>query len=199
MTSPTRIGIFGGTFDPPHEGHLAAARAAAERFSLDKVLFIPAGSPWQKEDYSSPEDRYMMTVLATAPFDGFAVSRIEVDRSGPTYTVDTLTELQAHYGSGSLFLILGADAALNMPSWRGFERLHELTEVIAVTRPGHDLVSVKTITERPGAPVIHLLEIEGIETSSTGLRAALASGEETGGMIPADVAAYIEAKSLYGT
>jgi nicotinate-nucleotide adenylyltransferase len=113
-----RIGIMGGTFDPIHHGHLVAASEVQGRFELDEVVFVPTGQPWQKGLVSPAEDRYLMTVIATASNPRFSVSRVDVDRDGPTYTVDTLRDLSAIYGSGTeLFFITGADALAKILSW----------------------------------------------------------------------------------
>lgn len=190
-----RIGILGGTFDPPHEGHLMAARESAAALALERVLFVPAGEPWQKGRYSSPEDRFMMTVLATSDDPVMAVSRIELDRPGPTYTVDTLEQLRAFYGgTTAFFFILGADAALNLGSWVGLELLAELTDVIAVLRPGSDL---GLLEPGEGWPEVHVLKVDGIEVSSTAIRDCIRAGEAPGPLVPSRVAEYIEARGLF--
>lgn len=190
-----RIGILGGTFDPPHEGHLMAARESAAALALERVLFVPAGEPWQKERYSSPEDRFMMTVLATSDDPVMAVSRIELDRPGPTYTVDTLEQLRAFYGrTTAFFFILGADAALNLGSWVGLEQLEELTDVIAVLRPGSDL---GLLEPGEGWPEVHVLKVDGMEVSSTAIRDRIRAGEGPGPLVPSPVAEYIEARGLF--
>lgn len=190
-----RIGILGGTFDPPHEGHLMAARESAAALALERVLFVPAGEPWQKERYSSPEDRFMMTVLATSDDPVMAVSRIELDRPGSTYTVDTLEQLRAFYGrTTAFFFILGADAALNLGSWVGLEQLAELTDVIAVLRPGSDL---GLLEPGEGWPEVHVLDVDGIEVSSTAIRDRIRAGEGPGPLVPSPVAEYIEARGLF--
>lgn len=194
--SERRIGILGGTFDPPHEGHLMAARESAAAFALERVLFVPTGEPWQKDDYSAPEDRFMMVVLATSADPLLAVSRIELDRSGPTYTVDTLEALRAFYGEDvRFFFILGADAALNLGTWVGLDRLAALTDIVAVTRPGSDLAGLE---RGDGWPEVHRLDVEGLDVSSTALRERLRRGEDVGSLVPSPVAAYIEARGLYG-
>lgn len=190
-----RIGIFGGTFDPPHEGHLMAARESAAACGLERVLFVPAGEPWQKERYSSPEDRFMMTVLATSDDPVMAVSRIELDRPGATYTVGTLEQLRDFYGATTaFFFILGADAALNLGSWVGLERLAELTDVIAVLRPGSDL---GLLEPGEGWPEVHVLKVDGIEMSSTTIRDRIRAGGPPGPLVPSPVVEYIEARGLF--
>lgn len=188
-----RIGILGGTFDPPHRGHVAIAVAVADAFGLDRVLFVPAGSPWQKDGYSDPEDRYLMTVLATDRDGRFEVSRAEIDRSGPTYTVDTIETIRASAPDAGLFLILGADAAANLFTWVGLDRLRELVTVIAVNRPGTDLGSIRPSDE---LPAIEILEIDGIDVSATAIRAEVAAGRAAADVEP-EVAAYIAERRLY--
>src|SRR5687768_2641792 len=112
-----RLGVLGGTFDPIHIGHLIAATEARRAFRLDRVLFVPAGTPWQKSECSDAEDRFMLTTLAVAEDPAFAVSRIELDRKGPTYTVDTMRDLRSFYGDVELFFIAGADAVAHLGSW----------------------------------------------------------------------------------
>lgn len=172
-----------------------AARESAAALALERVLFVPAGEPWQKGRYSSPEDRFMMTVLATSDDPVMAVSRIELDRPGPTYTVDTLEQLRAFYGrTTAFFFILGADAALNLGSWVGLEQLAELTDVIAVLRPGSDL---GLLEPGEGWPEVHVLKVDGIEVSSTGIRDRIRAGEGPGPLVPSPVAEYIEARGLF--
>jgi nicotinate-nucleotide adenylyltransferase len=141
MTSERRVGIMGGTFDPIHHGHLVAAEEARWQFHLDQVLFIPTGQPWQKPvGVSSAEDRYLMTVIATASNPAFAVSRIEIDHPGPTYTVDTLRRLRPQLEQDTrLYFITGADAVLHILTWKNGEGILEQAELIAATRPGYDL------------------------------------------------------------
>src|SRR5690242_10816414 len=137
-----KIGVMGGTFDPVHHGHLVAASEVADRFALDEVLFVPTGQPWQKsaKAVSPPEDRYLMTVIATASNPRFATSRVDIDRGGPTYTIDTLRELRDQYGSAAeLYFITGADALAMILSWKDVEEMFELAHFVGVTRPGFEL------------------------------------------------------------
>ena len=134
-----RIGVMGGTFDPIHHGHLVAASEVAHHFELDEVIFVPTGRPWQKSNVSPSEHRYLMTVIATASNPRFAVSRVDIDRSGPTYTVDTLRDLREQYPDADLFFISGADAVEQIVSWKDVDKLWELAHFIAVSRPGHEL------------------------------------------------------------
>ena len=135
-----RIGIMGGTFDPIHHGHLVAASEVAGRFELDEVVFVPTGQPWQKGAVSPAEDRYLMTVIATASNPRFHVSRADIDRDGPTYTIDTLRDLNAVYGpSATLFFITGADALAKILSWKDALEMLSLAHFVGVTRPGFEL------------------------------------------------------------
>ena len=134
-----RLGVMGGTFDPIHHGHLVAASEVAAKFSLDEVVFVPTGVPWQKthRNVTQAEDRYLMTVIATASNPGFSVSRVDIDRPGNTYTVDTLRDLRAERGDDvDLFFITGADAVRQILTWRGAEQLFDLAHFVGVTRPG---------------------------------------------------------------
>src|ERR1700760_4144195 len=142
MPAARRVGVMGGTFDPIHHGHLVAASEVQAWFDLDEVVFVPTGDPWQKSDRSvtTAEHRYLMTVIATASNPRFQVSRVDIDRSGPTYTVDTLRDLRVHYGPETeLFFITGADALSKILSWKDAEHLFELAHFVGVTRPAYEL------------------------------------------------------------
>ena len=136
-----RLGIMGGTFDPIHHGHLVAASEVAAEFELDEVVFVPTGQPWQKSDrqVSPAEDRYLMTVVATASNPRFTVSRVDIDRPGATYTVDTLRDLHRLHPDAELFFITGADAMGQILTWKDVDELWGLAHFVGVTRPGHDL------------------------------------------------------------
>jgi nicotinate-nucleotide adenylyltransferase len=194
MGEPARIGVFGGTFDPIHIGHLIAASEAMHSFSLDLVLFVPAGRPWQKDSFSDPEDRFTMTVLGTSSHERFAVSRTEVDRTGPTYTADTMEGLRDFYGADArLYFIIGADAVEKVDTWQGVERLVGLAEFIAVARPGagDSLHPVNT------SILVHKLAIPGVDISSTDVRARVGDGRPIDFLVPAPVADYIRRSGLY--
>src|SRR6266481_7492957 len=142
MGDAQRIGVMGGTFDPIHHGHLVAASEVAQVFTLDEVVFVPTGEPWQKDDrrVSPSEDRYLMTVIATASNPRFSVSRVEIDRPGPTYTVETLQELRREAEADiDLFFITGADAMLEILEWKDPNEVLAQAHFIAATRPGYDL------------------------------------------------------------
>jgi nicotinate-nucleotide adenylyltransferase len=193
-----RIGVMGGTFDPIHHGHLVAAEEARWQFGLDRVVFVPTGQPWQKPVGVSPaEDRYQMTVIATASNPAFAVSRLEIDHQGPTYTVDTLRRLRAEQPEGTrLLFITGADAVLQILTWREPDQVLALAEFIAATRPGFDLE--RLIGQVPGAAGrVHRIEIPALAISSSDLRSRVARGAPVQYLVPDEVARYIHDHALY--
>jgi nicotinate-nucleotide adenylyltransferase len=189
-----RLGVMGGTFDPVHHGHLVAASEVASQFQLDEVIFVPTGEPWQKDGrpVSAAEDRYLMTVIATASNPQFSVSRIDVDRKGPTYTTDTLRDLRAAHSDADLFFITGADALEQIFSWRHAEQLFDLAHFIGVTRPGH------TLTD-PGLPAggVSLVEVPALAISSSDCRLRVARGEPVWYLVPDGVVRYIDKRGLY--
>ena len=132
---------MGGTFDPIHHGHLVAASEVQAWFELDEVVFVPTGQPWQKQarQVSAPEDRYLMTVIATASNPRFWVSRVDVDREGPTYTIDTLRDLRKELPDADLYFITGADALTDILTWRDADELFELAHFVGCTRPGYPM------------------------------------------------------------
>ncbi|MYS25045.1 nicotinate-nucleotide adenylyltransferase [Streptomyces sp. DvalAA-14] len=189
-----RIGVMGGTFDPIHHGHLVAASEVASLFHLDEVVFVPTGQPWQKEDrkVSAAEDRYLMTVIATASNPQFSVSRSDIDRAGRTYTIDTLRDLRAEHPAADLFFITGADALSQIFSWRDAEELISLAHFIGVTRPGHTLSD-------PGFPEggASLVEVPALAISSTDCRQRVAKGDPVWYLVPDGVVRYIDKRALY--
>ncbi|GAA1562632.1 nicotinate-nucleotide adenylyltransferase [Dactylosporangium maewongense] len=190
-----RVGIMGGTFDPIHHGHLVAASEVADRFGLDQVVFVPTGDPWQKTGsvVSSPEDRYLMTVIATASNPRFTVSRVDVDRGGPTYTVDTLRDLREQYGaSAELFFITGADALKKILSWKDARDLFDLAHFVGVTRPGFELDA----SHLP-ADSVSLVQVPAMAISSTDCRRRVASGKPVWYLVPDGVVQYIAKRGLY--
>ena len=188
----TRLGVMGGTFDPIHHGHLVAASEVASAFNLDGVLFVPTGTPWQKDKVTDGEHRYLMSVIATASNPRFTVSRVDIDREGPTYTVDTLRDIQKAYPGAELFFITGADAVKQILEWKDHEQLWPLAHFVAVTRPGHKL-------ELPPAPegAISILEIPALAISSTDIRARVVEGEPVWYLVPDGVVQYIGKHKLY--
>ncbi|GGX59890.1 nicotinate-nucleotide adenylyltransferase [Streptomyces anandii] len=189
-----RLGVMGGTFDPIHHGHLVAASEVAAQFDLDEVVFVPTGQPWQKSHrhVSPAEDRYLMTVIATAENPQFSVSRIDIDRGGPTYTADTLRDLRALNPDTDLFFITGADALGQILTWRDSEELFSLAHFIGVTRPGHHLSDA-------GLPEggVSLVEVPALAISSTDCRARVAKGDPIWYMVPDGVVRYIDKRELY--
>ncbi|GHH64321.1 putative nicotinate-nucleotide adenylyltransferase [Kitasatospora indigofera] len=189
-----RLGVMGGTFDPIHHGHLVAASEVASAFHLDEVIFVPTGQPWQKDDrrVTPAEDRYLMTVIATAENPQFSVSRIDIDRQGPTYTVDTLRDLRSLHPDSDLFFITGADALAQILSWRDSEELFSLAHFIGCTRPGHTLTDA-------GLPVggVSLVEVPALAISSTDCRDRVAKGEPVWYLVPDGVVRYIDKRALY--
>jgi nicotinate-nucleotide adenylyltransferase len=189
---------MGGTFDPIHHGHLVAAQEARWQFRLDRVVFVPTGQPWQKPvGVSDAEDRYRMTVLATASNPAFRVSRLEIDGVGPTYTVDTLRRLAAELGPGvRLFFVTGADAVLQILTWKDPHEVLALAELIAATRPGHDLSGLAGRVPA-AAGRVHPMRIPALAISSTDIRRRVAAGAPIRYLVPDDVAGYIGQRGLY--
>jgi nicotinate-nucleotide adenylyltransferase len=188
-----RIGIMGGTFDPIHHGHLVAASEVAARFELDEVVFVPTGQPWQKGVVSPAEDRYLMTVIATASNPRFHVSRADIDRDGPTYTVDTLRDLHAVYGpTARLFFITGADALARILSWKDALEMLSLACFVGVTRPGFELTD-----EHLPDDSVTLVEVPAMAISSTDCRERVAAGKPVWYLVPDGVVQYIAKRGLY--
>ncbi len=195
----TRLGVMGGTFDPIHYGHLVTAEEALHQFELDEVVFVPTGSPWMKEheDVSPPEDRYLMTVIATASNPLFHVSRMEVDRDGPTYAVDTLRELRHERGDAvDLFFVTGADAVLEIFQWKQPDELFDLAHFIAATRPGFDIAAFEAHAETKH-PGITVMNVPALAISSTDVRARVHAGRPIRYLVPEGVKSYIEKAGLY--
>ena len=192
-----RIGVMGGTFDPIHHGHLVAASEVQSWFDLDEVVFVPTGQPWQKSDreVSPPEDRYLMTVIATAANPRFNVSRVDINRSGPTFTIDTLRDLSAAYPDADLYFITGADAMAAILTWRDHRELFELAHFVGCTRPGHEM-NESTLEGLPRERVT-LVEIPALAISSTDCRARVHSGEPVWYLVPDGVVQYIGKHGLY--
>jgi nicotinate-nucleotide adenylyltransferase len=185
---------MGGTFDPVHHGHLVAASEVQSRFALDEVIFVPTGQPWQKSErqVTRAEDRYLMTVIATASNPVFSVSRVDIDRVGQTYTVDTLRDLHAEYPDDELFFITGADALEQILTWRNAEELFTFAHFIGVTRPGYRLNN----NHLPSGKV-SLVEVTAMAISSTACRERVESGEPVWYLVPDGVVRYIDKRKLY--
>jgi nicotinate-nucleotide adenylyltransferase len=193
-----RVGVMGGTFDPIHHGHLVAASEVADMFHLDEVIFVPTGQPWQKSAkvVSSAEDRYLMTVIATASNPRFSVSRVDIDRKGPTYTVDTLRDLHTRVGDkADLFFITGADVLARILSWKDADQLFRLAHFIGVTRPGFQLSDAHLPAESAGS--VSLVQVPAMAISSTDCRNRVASGQPIWYLVPDGVVQYITKHHLY--
>ncbi|TDE08495.1 nicotinate-nucleotide adenylyltransferase [Jiangella asiatica] len=186
---------MGGTFDPIHHGHLVAASEVQHWFGLDEVVFVPTGEPWQKTDreVTPAEDRYLMTVIATASNPVFSVSRVDIDRGGPTYTVDTLRDLRADRGEDTeLFFITGADALEQILSWRDHDELFDLAHFVGCTRPGHDLSAVGLPDDK-----VTLVEVPALAISSSECRHRVTAGEPIWYLVPDGIVQYINKRGLY--
>ena len=192
VTRTPRIGVMGGTFDPIHHGHLVAASEVAQSFDLDEVVFVPTGQPWQKSGVSLGEHRYLMTVIATASNPQFTVSRVDIDRGGPTYTIDTLRDLKADRPEAEFFFITGADALAQILSWRDHDELWGLAHFVAVSRPGH-------VLSTDGLPTddVSQLEIPALAISSTDCRERVEHGNPVWYLVPDGVVQYIAKHHLY--
>jgi nicotinate-nucleotide adenylyltransferase len=199
MNEQIRLGIMGGTFDPIHYGHLAIAEEAKEQFNLKRVIFIPCGHPPHKKAYpvSNPEDRYEMTRLAIADNRHFEIARIEIDRTGLSYSIDTITELRRLYPGAEIYFITGADAVLEILSWKEPYRLVEQCRLIAVARPGYDMASFSEKVGSEFADKLLLLTGPAINISSTEIRRRVAAKTSIRYLLPEAVRAYIEEKGLY--
>jgi len=197
MSDRRRIGVMGGTFDPIHHGHLVAASEVQSWFDLDEVLFVPTGQPWQKSEreVSPAEDRYLMTVIATAANPRFNVSRVDIDRPGLTYTIDTLRDLSRLYPDADLYFITGADALAAILTWRDAPELFELAHFVGCTRPGHEM-DESTLEGLPKERVT-LVEIPALAISSTDCRQRVRSGEPVWYLVPDGVVQYIGKHGLY--
>jgi len=185
---------MGGTFDPIHHGHLVAASEAAALLDLDEVVFVPTGKPTFKQDtrVSSAEDRYLMTVIATASNPRFTVSRVDIDRPGLTYTVDTLRDLRTARPDADLYFITGADAIEQILTWKDADELWRKAHFVAVTRPGHPL----TVEGLPPDGVT-TLEVPALAISSTDCRRRAAAGQPVWYLVPDGVVQYIAKHGLY--
>lgn len=197
-----RIGIMGGTFDPIHFGHLVTAEAARHAFKLDQVIFVPSGRPPHKRvrRVSADDHRYLMTVLATVTNPWFEVSRVELDRPGPSYAIDTVVHFRDRYPGTEIFFITGADAILEIVSWERRTELFDLCHFIAATRPGYpmqELESLRSALEAEEFERINPLEVPALAISSSDIRVRLNKGEPVKYLLPESVERYILKNSLY--
>jgi len=183
---------MGGTFDPIHHGHLVAASEVADQFRLDEVIFVPTGRPWQKDGESAAEHRYLMAVIETAANPSFTVSRVDIDRPGPTYTKDTLTDLRAAEPDAEWFFITGADALAAIMSWKDVDEVFALAHFIGVTRPGYTLHDLQL----PGLSV-EIVEVPALAISSSDCRVRVRSGAPVWYLVPDGVVQYIAKHGLY--
>lgn len=183
---------MGGTFDPVHHGHLVAASEVADHFDLDEVVFVPTGTPYLKPDATASEHRYLMTVIATASNPSFSVSRIDIDRDGPTYTIDTLRDMRAEHPDADLFFISGADAIAQILDWKDATELGALAQFVAVSRPGHP----RAVGVLPEGDV-SWVEIPALAISSTDCRERVERGSPVWYLVPDGVVQYIAKHRLY--
>ncbi|TSE00178.1 nicotinate-nucleotide adenylyltransferase [Skermania sp. ID1734] len=193
--------MMGGTFDPIHHGHLVAASEVAHRFNLDEVIFVPTGQPWQKQtrEVSPAEDRYLMTVIATASNPRFSVSRVDIDRGKVTYTVDTLRDIRAQHRDAELFFITGADALATILSWQDWEELFDLANFVGVSRPGFELGIEHLADHLHKYPrqALTLIEIPALAISSTECRLRASENRPVWYLVPDGVVQYISKRHLY--
>jgi nicotinate-nucleotide adenylyltransferase len=191
---------MGGTFDPIHYGHLVAASEVADLFDLDEVVFVPSGQPWQKGRHvSAAEDRYLMTVIATASNPRFSVSRVDVDRAGPTYTRDTLRDLHALNPDAQLYFITGADALASILSWHGWEEVFDLAHFVGVSRPGYELQRehITGVLGELADDALTLVEIPALAISSTDCRRRAEESRPLWYLMPDGVVQYVSKRRLY--
>ncbi|MFD2839051.1 nicotinate-nucleotide adenylyltransferase [Populibacterium corticicola] len=189
-----RVGVMGGTFDPIHHGHLVAASEVAAQYDLDEVIFVPTGQPSfkQNQQVTEAEHRYLMTVIATASNPRFTVSRVDIEREGLTYTVDTLRDLKQDRPDDELFFITGADAVTQMAQWKDADMLWNMAQFVGVTRPGHDI-------DLSGLPQdsVKILEVPAMAISSTNCRDRARNGQPVWYLVPDGVVQYIAKHGLY--
>jgi nicotinate-nucleotide adenylyltransferase len=188
---------MGGTFDPIHHGHLVAASEVLAWFDLDEVVFVPTGQPYQKShrQVSPAEHRYLMTVIATASNPRFTVSRVDIDRPGPTYTIDTLTDIAMQHPDADLYFITGADALTEILGWRSANEMFQLAHFVGCTRPGY-LMDSSSLDGMPGDRVT-VVEIPALAISSSDCRDRTARGEPVWYLVPDGVVQYISKHHLY--
>jgi nicotinate-nucleotide adenylyltransferase len=191
-TKRHRLGVMGGTFDPIHNGHLVAASEVQSLLNLDAVVFVPTGQPWHKEAVSSTEHRYLMTVIATAANPSFSVSRVDIDRPGITYTVDTLREIAQQYPDSDLFFISGADAIAQILAWKDIDEAWGLAHFVAVSRPGHQM----NLPDSPEGAIVEL-EVPALSISSSDCRDRVLNGQPIWYLVPDGVVQYIAKHRLY--
>lgn len=191
---------MGGTFDPIHHGHLVAASEVADLFELDEVVFVPTGQPWLKERRVTPaEDRYLMTVIATASNPRFSVSRADIERGGPTYTKDTLRDLREQNPEAELYFITGADALATILSWQDWPEMFEMARFVGVSRPGYELNGDHLADALGSLPprALSLVEVPALAISSTECRRRAAESRPIWYLVPDGVVQYVSKRRLY--
>ena len=187
--SKLRIGILGGTFDPIHNGHILVAESVLELLELDKILFVPTFQPWQKANYTDVQHRVAMIQLAIADNPNFELSLVDVERGGPTYSIDTVSDLQKQHPDSQLVFILGSDAANSLPTWRNIDELMRKLQFIVIDRPGSKFAGFEQLQQ---------VSIDALDLSATDVRKMIAEGKSVVDLVPAAVAAYIQENGLYG-
>lgn len=198
-----RLGIMGGTFDPVHYGHLVTAEAVRDKFKLDRVIFVPTGKPPHKKGYkvTDAKHRYLMTVLATVTNPFFEVSRIEIDREGYTYTIDTILEFKKMLPEDTkIYFITGADAVLEILTWKKVDELLQLCNFVAATRPGYEpsqLNEMIKYVEKVYGSTIHMVEVPAMAISSTDIRRRVNTNRPIKYLVPESVEYYIMKNGLY--
>lgn len=196
----SKIGIMGGTFDPIHYGHLIAAQEAYHEFQLDKVIFMPTGTPPHKTrvDILDSRQRYVMTLMAIADNEAFEISDMEVKRKTPSYTVETLRKLKKIYPASDLYFITGADAVIEILTWKEPQELASLTNFVAASRPGFSLKRFRELIKKiKPAPKVFGLEIPALAISSSDIRQRVSQGKPIRYLLPNKVWRYIYSKGFY--
>jgi nicotinate-nucleotide adenylyltransferase len=192
---------MGGTFDPIHNGHLVAASEVADLFDLNEVVFVPTGQPWQKQGryVTAAEDRYLMTVIATASNPRFSVSRVDIDRAGPTYTKDTLRDLHALNPDTDLYFITGADALASILTWQHVEELFSLARFVGVSRPGYELDGGHIAAALDSLPddALKLVGVPALAISSSDCRTRASQNRPIWYLVPDGVVQYVSKRGLY--
>jgi nicotinate-nucleotide adenylyltransferase len=196
-----KVGLFGGTFDPIHNGHIVVAETVLQKVDLERVIFIPAGKPWLKEgrEITSATHRLKMVELAISGKSYFELSRIEIERPGATYTVDTLVDLINEKNNAELYVIIGLDSLADFPRWKDPSRLLSLCYLVVVPRPGYPLPDIQAMENQlPGLKTrLILLNAPEIDISSSEVRRRIEEGLSLNHLVPESVAEYIKQNKLY--
>ena len=197
-----KIGVLGGTFDPIHNGHLGIAESACRELGLAQVLFVPARDPWLKgsRDIAPPQHRVEMVKLAVSAYTRYNISHVDLKRDGPSYTVDTLSDLRSELGStADLYFIMGMDAMEGLPDWREPERIIKMCHLVVAKRPGVDIIDLKALEKRLTGISEKVIVIDNdlYDINSTGIRQWVSGGHSINGLVPDTVARYIRENGLY--